>query len=208
MLTKVDIAGPARADAWTRYLQHRFPGLRVVQVESYAEKTTAEASGARKAYEPHLPSAFRQTLVDALRDTHAELLELPERIRDVPEKAAAWKPPVKREVDWEAVLHARGGKVGHAVGGVAVPRPSDAVSGDPSEPVSMKEGPEEDEDDDVEPEFLTIGLIGMSEQLLTRLLYITPAVQDNLMLENHLCSMHCLASRKLEPLRLLARYGT
>ena len=44
----VDIAGPARADAWTRYLRARHPGLRIVHVESYVEKTfgpdaTAEA---------------------------------------------------------------------------------------------------------------------------------------------------------------------
>ncbi|KAI9057718.1 hypothetical protein FKP32DRAFT_1689029 [Trametes sanguinea] len=34
VLTKVDIAGPARAAAWTAYLHARHPGLRVVQVES------------------------------------------------------------------------------------------------------------------------------------------------------------------------------
>ena len=38
VLTKVDIAGPDRAAAWTRYLTARHPGVRVVHVESYTEK--------------------------------------------------------------------------------------------------------------------------------------------------------------------------
>jgi ribosome biogenesis GTPase A len=38
VLTKVDISGAARADAWTRYFNAHYPGLRVVQVESYLEK--------------------------------------------------------------------------------------------------------------------------------------------------------------------------
>lgn len=40
VLTKVDISGPARADAWSRYLTAHYPGLKVVQVESYIEKET------------------------------------------------------------------------------------------------------------------------------------------------------------------------
>ncbi|EKM61304.1 uncharacterized protein PHACADRAFT_134794 [Phanerochaete carnosa HHB-10118-sp] len=158
VLTKVDIAGAARAQAWTVHLQCQHPHLRVVQVESYTEKAVG---GARRVYESHLPSAFRQTLVDALRETHAELLEPPERIRDMPEKVATWTAPVKREIDWEAVLHARGGKVGAAVGGVAAPRVQEnAAAGSSETEAGITRDDDVDSMDDVEPEFLTIGLIG------------------------------------------------
>lgn len=155
VLTKVDIAGPARAAAWTAHLRSRHPHLRVVQVESYAVK---HGPGGRPAYEPHLPSAFRAALVDALREAHAELLEPPERVRNVPERLAAWRPPVRREVDWDAVLHAQGGKVGTAVGGAAVPRPKEGEPAVPTEADAAAEDPEDT--DNVEPEYLTIGLIG------------------------------------------------
>lgn len=170
VLTKVDISGAVRAEAWITYFQRRYPHLQIVQVEAYAEKATSSASGSRKMYEPYLPSAFRQTLVDALKETHAELLEPPERIRDVPEKLATWTPPVKREVDWEAVLHARGGKVGTAVGGVAAPRAKEDIVTE-AEAGKMKEQDAEDTED-VEPEFLTIGLIGTSSLSFKYVLYV------------------------------------
>jgi hypothetical protein len=158
VLTKVDISGGARAEAWTRYIKTRYSHLRIVQVEAYAEKGTSSVSGSKKVFEPHLPSAFRQTLVDALKETHAELLVPPERIRDSPEKLATWMPPVKRELDWEAVLQAHGGKVGTAVGGVAAPRTKD--SNEALESDAKQEDVESE--DEAEPDFLTIGLIGMS----------------------------------------------
>ncbi|OCH94706.1 P-loop containing nucleoside triphosphate hydrolase protein [Obba rivulosa] len=150
VLTKVDICGPERAAAWTRFLHVKFPGLRVVQVESYIEKPIS-STGGRKAYEPHLPSAFRQTLVKALQEAHAELLEPPASVKDDAERRARWVPPVRRQVDWTAVLDAHGGQVGTAVGGAIAPRPRihDDEQG----------GPEEGETEG-EPEFLTIGLIG------------------------------------------------
>lgn len=155
VLTKVDISGPERADAWIRYLQTRYPQVRVVQVESYAEKQ-GTVNG-KHVYEPHLPTTFRQRLVDALKETHKELLEPPERIRDIPEKVRAWRPPVKREVHWDTVLNARGGQVGTVVGGATVPKPKTLPdSGQDTQGSANAQGKEQEE----ELEFLTIGLIG------------------------------------------------
>ncbi|KAI0094359.1 hypothetical protein BDY19DRAFT_1079853 [Irpex rosettiformis] len=156
VLTKVDISGYERADAWKRYLQVQYPHVRVVQVESYVEKPGTV--NAKLIYEPYLPSTFRQTLVDALRDTHKELLEPPERIRDIPEKVKTWKPPVKRDVDWSAVLSARGGQVGTAVGGATAPKPQTSQAKDTENDIAYNE--DNIEDGDEEPEFLTVGLIG------------------------------------------------
>ena len=156
VLTKVDISGPDRAAAWTKYLNALYPGMRVVQVESYMEKHPAEegsSSARKKMFEPHLPSAFRQTLVNALRETHAELLEPPPAIKSNPERLADWKPRTKASVDWDAVLRAHGGQVGTAVGGATAPKSTKT----PLEDQDSSEGPAED---DSEPEFLTIGLIG------------------------------------------------
>ena len=152
VLTKVDIAGPDRAAAWTKYLSALHPGTRVVQVESYMEKHPGgEGSSKKRMFEPHLPSAFRKTLVDALRETHAELLEPPSAVKNNPERLATWKPRIKSEVDWDAVLKAHGGQVGTAVGG-----PKHKTSAAPDDaPAEEHPG-----DDDSEPEVLTIGLIG------------------------------------------------
>ncbi|KAL4241690.1 Ras GTPase GNL1-like protein [Abortiporus biennis] len=158
VLTKVDIAGPARAEAWTRYLKNQYPTARVVQVESYTEKDSS-SSGERKRYEPHIPTIFRHTLVEALKEAHEDLLKPPERLKDRPEALAKWRPSVKRDIDWNKVLSAKGAKVGATVGGAAVPHA--AVHNDDSY------GPPGNEDEDneglgpqVEPEFLTVGLIG------------------------------------------------
>jgi hypothetical protein len=72
-------------------------------------------------------------------------------------KAKQWKPSVKAEVDWDAVLSAHGDKVGHAVGGPIAPRPSalDSTAEDGGPPDEKQETTEV-----VEPDFLTIGLIG------------------------------------------------
>ncbi|KAI0756793.1 P-loop containing nucleoside triphosphate hydrolase protein [Daedaleopsis nitida] len=156
VLTKVDISGPDRAAAWSKYLNALYPGTRVVQVESYTEKPSggdATSASRKRMHEPHLPSAFRQTLVDALRETHAELLEPPSAVKNNSDRLASWKPRIKAEVDWEIVLKAHGGQVGTVVGGAAAPKPHNTAS---------EENAAEDktEDDDSEPEVLTIGLIG------------------------------------------------
>ncbi|TBU34699.1 P-loop containing nucleoside triphosphate hydrolase protein [Dichomitus squalens] len=155
VLTKVDISGPDRVAAWTKHLNALYPDMRIVQVESYVEKHAGEGSSSgRKMYAPHLPSAFRETLVNALRETHAELLEPPPEIKSNPERLARWRPRMRSSVDWDAVLRARGGQVGTVVGGAADPKPTKP----PLEDGVGSEGHEEDDDSD--PKFLTIGLIG------------------------------------------------
>ncbi|KAJ7446495.1 hypothetical protein B0H11DRAFT_2084984 [Mycena galericulata] len=140
VLTKVDISGPARADAWTRFFKTHYPALKVVQVESYIEKEATSVHQGRKQHEPHLPESFRHRLVEAIREEHAAMLVPPEKVKANPARLANWKPPVKREVDWERVLAAEDGKVGTFVGGPAIPHEDDAS--------------------EEEPKFLTIGLIG------------------------------------------------
>ena len=160
VLTKVDICGPERANAWTDYLEKRYPDVRVVQVESYIPKELGpneEGTSKRgRRVEPHLPQTFRERLVQALREVHQELLRPPQSARGDGVEVKRWKPTVKAEVDWTAVLSARGDRVGQAIGGPAAPRPSalESTGGD-------GEHAEEQEAAEVmEPDFLTIGLIG------------------------------------------------
>ncbi|KAH9912144.1 P-loop containing nucleoside triphosphate hydrolase protein [Epithele typhae] len=145
VLTKVDIAGPERAVAWHHHLRARHPGMRVVQVESYAEQPHAggASTGARK---PHLPSAFRRTLVDAVRDAHAELLESPEASKSTVERP---RPRMRSQVDWENVLAAHGSQVGAVF--------DDSAASKPQEPTSEDSGGNSEAS---EPEYLSIGLIG------------------------------------------------
>ncbi|KAI1789795.1 P-loop containing nucleoside triphosphate hydrolase protein [Ganoderma leucocontextum] len=158
VLTKVDISGPDRATTWTTYLNALYPDMRVVQVESYTEKypdAGGSSSARKKMYEPRLPSAFRQTLVNALRETHAELLEPPPAVKNNPDRLATWRPKTKPTVDWDTVLTAYGGQVGTVVGGTAAPKP---IKMDPGDHGDSQDDHTEEEDS--EPEFLTIGLIG------------------------------------------------
>jgi hypothetical protein len=98
----------------------------------------------RRQHDPHLPESFRRRLVEAIQQEHAAMLEPPEKIKNNPARLEHWKPPVKRDIDWERVLAAEGEKVGTLVGGPAAPAPHEE---DPAEE---------------EPKFLTIGLIGQS----------------------------------------------
>ncbi|KAF5352402.1 hypothetical protein D9756_005949 [Leucocoprinus leucothites] len=148
VLTKVDIIGPVRACEWMKYFQENYPNLRIVQVESYTEKQTTIVHQGRKQLEPHLPGAFRHQLVEAIKATHAEMLEPPEKVAKNPEWLQKWVPSIKREIDWDGVLSAGGGQVGAVVGGAAVPRPA------------PENGEAEGSDIDREPDVLTVGLIG------------------------------------------------
>ncbi|KAF9245794.1 P-loop containing nucleoside triphosphate hydrolase protein [Melanogaster broomeanus] len=167
VLTKVDISGPARTASWTSYLNAHYPGVPVVPVEAYAPKSAASTSESnaqgRTRYEPSLPGTFRERLIGAMREVHAQMLQPPEWVtalrageteEERTQRMARWRPRVRREVDWEGVLRPRGKMVGRAIGGAAVPM-----------------GTEDDRNDDAderaadtqewnEPEFLTIGLIG------------------------------------------------
>ena len=158
VLTKADIVGPARVEAWKSYLKHQYPHLAVVPVESYlpaGASATADGSApsetarGKARHAPFIPSTFRHALVDALREAHASLLEPPEEIKGAPEKLQTWKSRVKKEIDWDRVMTAHGDKVGTVVGGAAAPHPRSA---------SPIEG---DDADDTEEEFLTVGLIGV-----------------------------------------------
>jgi ribosome biogenesis GTPase A len=140
VLTKVDITGAAQADAWANHLQKRHPGVRIVQVESYVAKEAGEHTQGRRMYEPHLPMTFRERLVQALKETHEELLAPP----DPTGNSSYRRNPVKKEICWEALRIAQGDMVGNIVGGAA-----------------MLKGQEDDEVlEGQEPEFLTVGLIG------------------------------------------------
>ncbi|KAH9857967.1 hypothetical protein C2E23DRAFT_156293 [Lenzites betulinus] len=155
VLTKVDIAGPERAAAWTLYLHERFPGLRIVQVESYVEKHpdahSTMSAASKRAFKPFLPSAFRHALVDALKATHTELLTPPDEVKANPERLKKWRPRVKTQVDWEAVVQAHGGKVGTTVAAAVPKNDKPAHEGHPAG---------EHANDDTEPDVLTIGVIG------------------------------------------------
>ncbi|KAG1762922.1 P-loop containing nucleoside triphosphate hydrolase protein [Suillus occidentalis] len=158
VLTKVDIAGPERAEAWTAYLQKQHPGLPIVQVEAYQQKVGEQG---RPVYESHLPLPFRERLVNAMRQVHEEMLIPPERVRSDEAKLQRWNPPVKRKIDWNGLLHAHGKKVGSIVGGAAMPKGQgrEDIVGDVQEP--EQEGSEKEEALEwQEPEFLTVGLIG------------------------------------------------
>ncbi|KAJ7925940.1 hypothetical protein B0H13DRAFT_2229531 [Mycena leptocephala] len=110
VLTKVDISGPARADAWTRYFTSRYPNLQVVQVESYIEKEISSLHQGRRQHDPHLPESFRRRLVEAIQQEHAAMLEPPEKIKNNPARLKIGNP-------------AEGEKVGTLVGGPAAPAP-------------------------------------------------------------------------------------
>lgn len=155
-MTKVDIAGPARAEAWKQDLQARYPDARIVQVESYAPDRDPIATGdqnkERRVLRPHISSQFRRELVEALQAAHADLLIPPDRKQDDdPEKTKKWTPPVKRAVDWDKMLKAEGALVGAEIGATAPVKGRD--HGDP-------EGEDEGQTEE-EPEFLTVGLIGV-----------------------------------------------
>ncbi|KAG1828094.1 P-loop containing nucleoside triphosphate hydrolase protein [Suillus variegatus] len=158
VLTKVDIAGPERAEAWTAYLRKRHPGLPIVQVEAYQQKVGEQG---RPVYESHLPLPFRERLVSAMRQVHEEMLIPPERVRSDEAKLKRWNPPVKREIDWNGLLHAHGKKVGSVVGGAAMPKGKGKEDiADDAQELEQEASDSEGQLEWQEPEFLTVGLIG------------------------------------------------
>ena len=157
VLTKVDISGSARVEAWTRYIRENYPNARVVQVESYMVKEEGADHRGHKQHEPSIPEHFRAKLVQTIKEVHSELLEPPQKVKNNSNWLKSWIPAVKRDIDWEGVLNAGGSKLGSIVGGAAVPRPKAC------EP-SNNEAPDERSDSSghqyQEPEYLTVGLIG------------------------------------------------
>ncbi|VDB86571.1 unnamed protein product [Peniophora sp. CBMAI 1063] len=152
VLTKVDIVGLERAEAWQRELLKRHPTTRVVMVESYTVKQAqdGESTTARKTrHRPHIPQNFKERLVTALRETHEELRQPPDYIKSTPEKLAKWRPRVRRELDWNAIL---------AAGSLRQDNHS-ADKGKRREQDLQVEA-DSDSEDFTEPDFLTVGLIG------------------------------------------------
>ncbi|KAK0208758.1 P-loop containing nucleoside triphosphate hydrolase protein [Desarmillaria ectypa] len=147
VLTKVDITGPERVQAWTRYLRDHHPGVPIVEVEAYVERDPSAVHQGRKRFDPHLPDDFRQRLVQILQGVHAEMLDPPERVKVNPRWLKDWKPSVKREIDWAALKNERGGKTGMPIGGPAISRSEISEEQDGINTLP-------------EPRILTIGLIG------------------------------------------------
>lgn len=153
-------------------------------VESYIPKATVAdfdpngevvnltlTKGRRRRYEPHIPHTFKERLVDALKNAHRQLLEPPERVRQDPEKLKRWRPRVKREVDWDALLTAGASSHVHV---------SRTTKDAPQNP----EGGQLQEDE--EPEYLTVGLLG-NRNLSSQWHNINAFEQASPMLENHHC---------------------
>lgn len=142
VLTKVDIVGPARADAWTEYFSKHYPDFRIVRVESYVEKEARAEHQGRKQFEPQLPRSFREVLVETIRQVHDEMSQPPDKVKSSPTRLQNWKPTTKQNIDWDGVL-----RVG-----------ASHVSTSRAREVNEDESDQQLEDK--EPEFLTIGLIG------------------------------------------------
>ncbi|KAJ4485812.1 P-loop containing nucleoside triphosphate hydrolase protein [Lentinula aciculospora] len=133
VLTKTDITGPVRTAAWIDYLRNAFFGLRVVQVQSYDTKEEGIYHQGRSKYESRIPQIFKEQLLGAIRELHAEMLQPPEKMMDDPKRFKNWKAPVKKDIDWSAAL--------------------DVYSGRAIDAPDLAGSPEEDH-------FLTVGLVG------------------------------------------------
>jgi hypothetical protein len=166
ILTKVDITGPERTNAWKEHLHTQYPTLPIVEVESYVQKDETAVHQGKRQFAPSIPDNFRAKLVEAIKKAHSELLEPPEEVKAKAERLKAWVPPVKPEVDWDAVFAAKGDKVGLAVGGPTVPQM------DEDEYEDGADGEVGNEKERRAPDILTIGLIG---ELPARLLQPTPS---------------------------------
>jgi hypothetical protein len=175
VLTKADISGPARTASWTSFLNASYPGVPVVPVEAYAPKSSLPVEQGPTRYEPHLPGTFRERLVYTLKDVHEQLLQPPQWVtaprpgeseQERLQRIEQWRPRVKRVIDWDGVLNAKGKLVGKAIGGAAVPKgQTEATEGDEGDDVMLSDSEEEQMGDAYEwkePEFLTVGVIGTS----------------------------------------------
>ncbi|KAF6766670.1 GTPase [Ephemerocybe angulata] len=153
VLTKVDITGAERTEAWKAHIHAQYPTIPIVEVESYIPKDQSAVHQGRGRFQASIPENFRVKLIDTIKKVHAELLEPPAEVKSRPERLKNWIPPVKPEVNWDALVEAKGDKVGLAVGGPSVPR-----SGH-----DLDEGTTQNESGSYErrvPEILTVGLIG------------------------------------------------
>lgn len=171
----MDISGPARTTSWTAFLNANYPGVPVVPVEAYAPKSSVTVEQGPTRYEPYLPGTFRERLVHALKDVHEQLLQPPQWVtaprpgeseENRLERIAQWRPTVKRVIDWDGVLKPKGNLVGKAVGSAAVPKgqvaehETEGAGVDMADDLNVSES-EEEAYEWKEPEFLTVGVIGI-----------------------------------------------
>ena len=122
-----------------------YPGTRIIQVESYVEKESRPGQGKRKTFEPYIPTNLKQDLIAALKSAHNELCTPPPSVVSNKERFASWKPRVRRTVDWDAALRARGGEVGQHRKNLSIEGSEASFNNDSA---------------DVEREYVTVGLIG------------------------------------------------
>jgi ribosome biogenesis GTPase A len=96
----------------------------------------------RSRHRPDIPQESLLELVEALQTAHHRLSTPPARIRDDLEKAANWKSPVRRDLDWSLLV---------PKGAQRVVAKETKVSGEEGNKEVEQEGP-------ADP--LTIGLVG------------------------------------------------
>lgn len=111
----------------------------------------AGGQGKRKHFDPHIPTEFRTSLVETLKEVHEELCTPSLKVRENPERLKTWKPDVRRVIDWQGVLTAGGRDVGKEIGGALFPK--------------MFDGNENENESD--SDYLTIGLIGTQFLLIS-----------------------------------------
>lgn len=144
VLTKVDLVGPERTSAWDTYLSSLYPKVQIVRAESYKERVgvSTDGRGAKKFVDPHIPPTLLSDLHSALKLAHKRLLEPPPEVREDERRLKGWKPRVRENIDWDAVLDGgRGNDPQEVSESIAV--------------VSSEEAAEE-----LEKRYITIGLIG------------------------------------------------
>lgn len=150
VLTKVDLVGQERATNWANHLAAQNPGARIVQVESYTERQVlTDGHGKKPFVDPHIPEDFLLSLVEALKSAHENLLKPPKALEQDSEKLKQWKPRVKEKIAWDAIWNKDGAKTQ-----LSPPANPDATEDSTNQ-----------EDNDFDQRFLTIGLIGTSDQL-------------------------------------------
>ena len=89
--------------------------------------------------------------VEAVKEVHAEMLKPREKVLESEQKLAKWRPPVKRNVNWERLLRSS-------------EEPGTALDGAPAPDICGEE----------EPKFLTLGLIGEFIAMLIYLMFSPP----------------------------------
>jgi hypothetical protein len=175
VLTKVDISGHERTEAWVHYFRLHYPKYPIVPVDSYLEKERTYNQQGTTLFKPGIAQTFRDRLVDAIRTGHADLASPPKHVVQNMSGISSWRAPVPLNIDWSLLSHSNAklySESEHACG-------NDLG------------------DLDDRPGYLTVGLIGRSYVSFSCMLKTS---QVNRTSVNHHCSMHC--SVKVESARL------